>query len=209
MVRMTTLNATAVVRPAQGVKHVAAGLVLAVAGTLAVSAWAQGPGAQAGMGVPGMHRMHDGAHGGGFGGHGLFVGGPERVDRAVDRMLQGLNATEEQRSQVKRIAGAAATDLRAQHEAGRSLHEQGLQLFAAPVVDARAVEALRQKRVAHHDQVSKRMTQAMLEVSAVLSPEQRAKLAERVKERQARMKERLQERTMDRRGAAAASAPVR
>lgn len=205
MERMTTVDgAIPVVRPARGVKQVAAGLVLAVAGTLAVSAWAQGPGAgtQAGMGGPGMHRMHDGVRGGGgFGGHGLFMGGPERVDRAVDRMLQGLNATDEQRSQVKRIAKAAATDLRAQHEAGRSLHEQGLQLFAAPVVDARAVEELRQKRLAHHDQVSKRMTQAMLEVSAVLSPEQRAKLAERSKERQQRMK--------DRRGAAAASAPAR
>lgn len=212
MVQMTT-DVARVVRPAQGMKQVMAGLVLAVAGTLAVSAWAQAPAAAAasqpaaGRGGPGMHGMDgmhrmQGQHRGdfkGFGGHGFFRGGPEQVDRAVDRLLQGLNATDAQRSQIKQIAQAAATDLRALHETSRGLHEQGQQLFAAPVVDARAVEALRQKRVAQHDQASKRMTQAMLDVSAVLSPEQRAKLVERMKEHQQRMKAR--------RGAA--SAPAR
>jgi Spy/CpxP family protein refolding chaperone len=48
------------------------------------------------------------------------------------------------------------------------------------------VESLRQEMVQRHDQASKRMTQAMLEAAQVLTPEQRTKLAEAMKERRAR-----------------------
>ena len=73
--------------------------------------------------------------------------------------------------------------MKAQREAGRALREQGLQLFTQPTVDATAAEALRQQMLAQHDQASKRMLQAMLDVAKVLTPEQRAQLAERMKQR--------------------------
>lgn len=200
-------QATTVSTPAtRGVKLMALSLVVAVAGTLAVSSWAQpvpgagGPGE--GGPRPPMHHMHRGGPGGDFMGPGLFMGPPQHVDRAVDRMLKGLNATDAQRTQIQQIARAAAADLHAQHEANRGQPDQARALFTAPVVDARAVEALRQQRLAQHDQASKRITQALLEVSAVLSPEQRAKLGERFDQRRQHMKER-----MERRGAA--SAPAR
>jgi len=173
---------------ARGIKRVAVGLLMAVAGTVAVSAWAQG---------------HHGMHGGGdFAGPGMFMGQPEQMGRGVDRMLDGVNATDAQRAQVKQIVQAAAADLKAQHEAARGLHEQGLKLFTAPVVDARAVEALRQQGLAQHDQASKRITQAMLDISAVLTPEQRVKLGERMKQRAEHIHERMQH-------GAAGSAPTR
>ena len=128
----------------------------------------------------------------GMGGPGGFMGSPERVDRMVDHLLRDLNATEAQRAQVKQIAQAAANDLKAQRDAGRSLHQQAMQLFTQPTVDANAVEALRQQRMAHMDQSSRRMSQAMLEISRVLTPEQRTKLAERMKERAERWQERKQ-----------------
>lgn len=179
MVEATTVKGSGSAH-ARGIKRVALGLLVAVAGTLAVSAWAQGHG----------HGMR----GGDFGGPGMFMGGAEH-------MLDGLNATDTQRTQIKQIAQAAATDMKAQREAARSLREQGLQLFTAPVVDARAVEALRVQMLAQHDQSSKRMTQAMLDISAVLTPEQRVKLGERMKQRAQRMQEHMQ-----RRGAASAPA---
>ena len=134
-----------------------------------------------------------GHHGAGMGGPGamMFGGSPEHIGRGVDRMLDGLNATDAQRAQVKQIALAAATDLKAQHDAGRGLRDQGLQLFATPTVDARAAEALRRQMLDQHDQASKRVLQAMLDVSAVLTPEQRAKFAERMKQRHAGMAERM------------------
>ena len=136
-----------------------------------------------------------GHHGAGMGGGDMmmFGGSPEHAGRAVDHMLGGINATDAQRTQIKQIAMAAATDLKAQRDAGAGLREKGMQIFTAPSVDAAAAEALRQQMLAQHDHASKRMLQAMLDVAKVLTPEQRAKLGERMKERQATMKDRMQQ----------------
>jgi protein CpxP len=156
------------------------GMLLAVLSTLAVTAWAQ-PMMGGGMG----HR--------GMGGDGMMMGGsPERMGRMMDHMLEGLGASDAQRTQIKQIAQSAAADLKAQREAGRGMHERALQLFTAPNVDAGAVESMRQQMLARHDQASKRITQAMLEIARVLTPEQRAKLGERMKERAARMHDRME-----------------
>lgn len=131
---------------------------------------------------------------GGPGGPGMmmFGGPPEHVGRAVDHMLDGLNATEAQRTQIKQIAMTASADMKAQRDSGRSLREKGVQIFAAPSVDAGAAESVRLQLNALHDQGSKRMLQAMLDVAKVLTPEQRAKIAERLKERQAVAQDRMQ-----------------
>ena len=130
----------------------------------------------------------------GPGGHGMmmFGGPPEHMGRRIDHMLDGLGASDAQRSQIKQIAAAAATDLRAQREAGRALHERGLQIFAAPNVDAAAAESVRAQIQAQRDQASRRTLQAVLDISKVLTPEQRAKLGERMKQRSAAMQERMQ-----------------
>ncbi len=122
----------------------------------------------------------------------MFDGGSGRMGRGIDRILDGLGVTDAQRTQIKQITMSAAADIRAQREAGRALREKGMQLFAAPTVDASAAESLRQQMLAQHDQSSKRMLQAMLDVSKVLTPEQRAKMAQRAKERQDMMRERMQ-----------------
>lgn len=155
-------------------------VVLVAAAILAFSAHAQG--------------RHGGGMGGMGGAHGMmmFGGPPGRIGSSVDRVLDGLNATDAQRSQIKQIVIAAAADLKAQREAGRGLREKGMEIFMAPNVDAGAAEALRQQALAQHDQASKRVLQAMLDVSKVLTPEQRAKLGQRMKRREAKMHERMQ-----------------
>jgi periplasmic protein CpxP/Spy len=126
------------------------------------------------------HPSHRGGH---------MMGGP-MMGLHSDRALDAINATTDQRAQIKTILDAAHTDLKAQREAGRSVHEQMRQLFTQPTVDARAVETLRLQMLAQHDQASKRMMQAMLEASRVLTPEQRAKLAEMAARRHANMERR-------------------
>jgi periplasmic protein CpxP/Spy len=160
----------------RGLRMMVLGVLVAVAATVAMSAWARGPG----------------GHHGGFGGHGMFMGSPERMGRGVDHMLDGLNATDAQRAQIKQIVQAAATDLKGQREASRTLRERGMQVFTAPNVDANAAEAVRQQMVIQHDQSSKRMLQAMVEISRVLTPEQRAKIGEHMKQRAQKMQERMQ-----------------
>jgi periplasmic protein CpxP/Spy len=103
--------------------------------------------------------------------------------QGMSRMLEQVNASAEQRSQIEQIMKAARSDLQAQREAGRALREQSMQLFAQPTVDAAAAEALRQQMLAQHDRASQRMLQAMLEVSRVLTPEQRQQIAEQIKQR--------------------------
>ena len=147
-------------------------LLLALGGALATAAWAQ-PGAHDG---PGM----------------MFGGSPERVGRMIDHMLDGVSASDPQRSQIKQIAQAAAVDLKSQREATRGLRERAMQALTAPNLDANAAEALRQQMSSQHDQSSRRMMQAMLDISRVLTPEQRVKLGERFKQRSAQREERMQ-----------------
>lgn len=138
--------------------------------------------------------------------HGPGRGGPEAggmmmfggSPRQLDGMLDGLDATEWQRAQIKQIAAAAAVDLKAQRDADRGLRERGMQLFTAPNVDAAAAESVRQQLSAQHDQASKRTLQAMLDAANVLTPEQRAKLGERMKAQRAAMSDRMQRMQDDR-----------
>lgn len=149
-------------------------LIAMSATAFGAAAWADGP-------AGGRWGHHVGMAGPGPFGGGLFGGPPERIERGVDRMLDGLQATDAQRAQVKQIAVAAAKDLQVQREAGRGLFEKNRQLFTAPVVDANAAEQLRQQMLVQHDQTSRRTLQAMLDISRVLTPEQRATLAQRMK----------------------------
>lgn len=153
----------------RGLRALMLGVAVALAGGASVTAFAQ-PGG----------RHHDA----GF----MMGGSPEHIGR----MLDSVNATEAQRSQIKQISEAAAADLRTQREAGKGLREQQMQLFTQPTVDANAVEAVRKQLVAQHDQSSRRMSLAMIEVSRVLTPEQRVKLAETMKARRDTMMKRHQ-----------------
>jgi Spy/CpxP family protein refolding chaperone len=143
-----------------------------------------GPGGPGGFGGPGVH-----GYGGAYGGYGagMFQG-------MMTRLLDRVNATPEQRTQIQQIMQNQATEMRAQHEAGRALRQQALTLFAQPTVDANAVEALRQRQLAMHDAASKRMTTAMLEVSRVLTPEQRKQMADYMTQRSEMMQRHLRER---------------
>ena len=158
--------------PSRAMRFMVASVLVVAAAGASVNVHAQG------MGGPGGH-----GHGPG-GGMTMFGGSPEHVGRGVDRLLDGLGATDVQRAQIKQIGMAAASDLKAQHESGRALREKGVQIFAAPTVDAAAAESLRQQMLAQHDQASKRTLQAMLDVSKVLTPEQRATMAARMQREQ-------------------------
>lgn len=141
------------------------------------------PGAQA---APMDGHRHGGMMAGGHGAMGAgMLGGPR-----AERMLQAVGASAEQRAQIQQIMDSARADLQAQREGGRALHDQMRQVFTQPTVDANAVEALRQQQMAHRDAASRRHMQAMLEVSRVLTPEQRAQLAEMGAQRRGMMERR-------------------
>lgn len=147
-----------------------AALLAALAG-VAVQAQPAGPDAPPAMPQHAMHHRPGGP------GAGMMGAMPP------ERLLDEAGATTEQKAKIREIMKAAHADLRQQREAGRKLHEELAAVMAAPKVDAAAAEGLRAKLQAQHDASSKRMLQATLDASAVLSPEQRQKMAERMKQR--------------------------
>ncbi|MET0208088.1 MAG: Spy/CpxP family protein refolding chaperone [Burkholderiaceae bacterium] len=132
------------------------------------------------------------ARGPGFG-PGPDMGGPPPMMWAGPA-LKDAGVSDAQRTQLKQIFDAARNDLKGQRETMRSLHERAQALFVAPTVDANAVEQVRAQIAAQQDTASKRMSLAMIEASRVLTPEQRVKIAESIKQHRARMEERMKDR---------------
>jgi protein CpxP len=157
------------IAPRRGLRVAACAMALALAG--ASMSMAQTPtAAPAGPGAwsRGASLGSGVGWGGGWGwGHG----------RGAERMLDAVSASADQKAKVRQIFDALRSDLHAQFDHSRSLHDEMAKLLLAPTLDSGAVEALRQKLMAQQDAASKRVTQAMLDASAVLTPEQRQKLA--------------------------------
>jgi len=140
----------------------AAGLSLLLLAGTAVQA--QGGAAR---GDAGHHRMEQG----------------DAQPRMIERALEAAGASSEQKTRVREIFKAAQTDLQAQRQANQALRQQMMALWTAPQPDAAAAEVLRQQQMAQHDAKSRRMMQAMLDAQAVLTPEQRQKLAATMRSR--------------------------
>jgi Spy/CpxP family protein refolding chaperone len=159
-------------------------LTVAVLSTAALSVWAYGgPGGPGGYGMHGgAGMMHDGQ------GIGMMQG------RMGERMLDSVNATPEQRTQIKQIIDRNVGDRQAQRAAHMALRDQARQLFAQPTVDAAAAEQLRQQMLQQHDQASRRMMLSMVEISRILTPEQRKQMADRMAQRGEMMRRHMQER---------------
>ncbi len=174
---MTTEFASLKLSGRRPLRHLAkATLLYALTGAAVSMAQAQPAGPSGMMG--GMGGMHAAAHqGSGHGGMGMGDG------MMSERMLAAAGASAEQKAKVRDILKAAQDDQLKQRAGGLELHQQMLALMSAPQIDAAAAESLRQKMEARHDAASKRHLQVMLDVGAVLTPEQRQKLAERMKTR--------------------------
>lgn len=138
-------------------------------------------GAAAGHFVP-VAMGHGGGwhHGGRWGGHGEMNAEDMQahLDFMVDRFARHADATPEQKTKIAAIAKAAATDLRPLRQQLQEAHEKALALFRQPTIDRGAAEALRAEQIARADAASKRLIQAVADVADVLTPEQRAKMAD-------------------------------
>jgi len=123
------------------------------------------------VGVP-MAQAHD--FGGGPGGAGMHGGGPGgHFGFRVQRLLEKVNASDSQKTQVKAIWDGLAPQLKAAHQQHGELHKQIAQAMAAPTIDPARIEKLRQQSVQAMDQTSKLITQGMVQTAQVLTPDQR------------------------------------
>ena len=148
-------------------------LVLALAGAVAFPALALPPGAGPG---------------------GMAMGGGAMMGGMLPRLLDRVNATPEQRTQIQQIIERYRGERQSQRQAWQTLQDETMTLFSQPTVDATAVEAQRQKQMAMLDAASQRMTAAMIEISRVLSPEQRKRMADYMGQRREMMQRHYRER---------------
>lgn len=155
-----------------------AALAAALAGAAMLAQADDGAGRFGGPGdAPQAHRvMHRPGGPEGAGGAGL---GP----LTHPRLLDVVGATADQKNRLHDIEVALRTETEQRHDELRTLRQQLLAAMLVAKPDAAAAEALRQKLQAGQDALSKRALQAQLQASAVLTPEQRQKIADILKRR--------------------------
>lgn len=97
--------------------------------------------------------------------------------------LRRVDATPEQEARIQTIIGGALKELLPLREETRLARSEILQLIGASSIDRAAMERLRAGHVVAHEQASKRVMQAVLEIADTLKPEQREQLTKMIAER--------------------------
>ena len=99
----------------------------------------------------------------------------------LDAMLTKVGASQVQKTQVEGILKGAFTELGSAHDAHDAALGKFHELLLAPSVDRAQMETLRADTVRSMDEASKRLIAAFGDAAEVLSPEQRAALAQEVR----------------------------
>lgn len=110
-----------------------------------------------------------------LGGHGGMNG---HVYAHLEHLLEVADATPEQRSRIEQIATHAMREIAPLQPGLGSIHRDLRRLLSAAAIDPAALEQLRAGRVAEVDQASRILVRAMADAAEVLTPEQRAKVAD-------------------------------
>jgi Spy/CpxP family protein refolding chaperone len=150
-------------------------LALGVTGAVATTAFADGGFGPGGFGPPWRHGWHGGDRG---------QMDPAQINKMIERGVKHLavdiDATPDQTAKLVQIATSAATDLRPLRDQLRDARKQGRDLLSAPTLDRGQIETFRAQQMALMDQISKRVAQAVGDAAEVLTPEQRAKVGDRL-----------------------------
>ena len=126
----------------------------------------------------GFHHTWGGRWGGG---HAMSPeAAKEHLQIASKWLLRDIDASPEQQDRVNAIVAGAVDDLfrlRERHQQNRdAFHRQ----LGGATIDRAALEEIRKSEMGVADEASKRLVQALADVSDVLTPEQRQALAERI-----------------------------
>ncbi len=105
------------------------------------------------------------------------------ADKRLQHMLDDVKANDEQKAKTFAIVKASLEKGAPLAEKLRDNHVQLRKLMSAASIDKVAIEALRAEQIKLVDETSKLMTQTLQDVAEVLTPEQRAKLAEKMEKR--------------------------
>ena len=115
----------------------------------------------------------------GMGGHDMAKMDPAAMDAHFEAHLAKMvpDATDAQKTRLKALARAVHQDLGAIHGQMQATHRQAHALLLAPTIDKAGLERLRAEQVRAFDQSSKHLLASLEEAAAVLTPEQRQRIA--------------------------------
>jgi Spy/CpxP family protein refolding chaperone len=119
---------------------------------------------------PGHHEM--------MGGDRMFF--PGRIERGVERLGWITDASSEQKQKINAITQKAADDIFELRNKHLEARKQVIALLAAPTIDRPKLEALRADQMKRADTATTRVSDAVADIAEVLTPAQRADLANRV-----------------------------
>ena len=130
--------------------------------------------------VGGFHRPWA-RHGAGHWGHeGMSPeAAKEHLQVATKWALRDIDASQEQQDRVNAIVAGAVDDLFRLKQKHQEDHAAFAAQLGAATVDRAALEEIRKSEMALADEASKRLVQALADVSEVLTPEQRQALIAR------------------------------
>ncbi|UCH47825.1 MAG: Spy/CpxP family protein refolding chaperone [Betaproteobacteria bacterium] len=102
----------------------------------------------------------------------------ERADFMVEWTLSRIDATDEQRTQVKSVVKAAIDDLLQLREEHQDNRKAMIAALIEPEVDRAELDRIRNAEMSLADRASRRIVTALADSADALTPEQRAQLAE-------------------------------
>ena len=100
----------------------------------------------------------------------------QHAGMAVEWALRGVDASEEQKQQARRITDRLIDELSPVVGKHREHREAFAHELAKPEIDREAIERLRKDELALADQASKTAVSAIADLASVLTPDQRAEL---------------------------------
>lgn len=134
-------------------------------------------------GMEGAHGLRQGHHAQGHHAQGDPAQMRQFMEQRLRKSLADVGANDVQQTQVLGIMRAAFDDLTPLRDQARATRRASADVLAAPTVDRGQLEVLRVRQIEIADQVSRRMSQAFADMADVLTPEQRARFAQRFQNR--------------------------
>ena len=92
--------------------------------------------------------------------------------RRLERLLDKVNATAGQRSQIEAIWNGLRPQLKSLHQQHQAVHQQIAAALSAPTINPATVEQLRKQAMGIADQLSSTFTQGLVQTAQVLTPDQ-------------------------------------
>jgi periplasmic protein CpxP/Spy len=105
------------------------------------------------------------------------------MEHRLRNTLEDVGATAAQQDQVAEIFKTAAQDLRAMKDQHQSGHAELHEILSGPSIDRNRLEILRAEHILLADEASKRITLALADAAEILTPEQRAAVADKMSKR--------------------------